>query len=259
MDLGITGRKAIVCASSRGIGKACALALGEARVALVINGRDEQVLHAAAEEIRDVTGAQVTPVAADINHADGQAALLAACPEPDILINNNAGPGYPDLADLDREQVLECLTMNMVVPFELANAVVEGMAARRFGRVVNITSISVMMAVTGLELSGGARAGLTALMAGLGRRVIDRNVTINHILPGYVDTLKMRQNIDNAAVRQGRSASEITDEREQSIPAKRFAEPAEIGQMCAFLSSQYASYVSGQNVLVDGGICNISF
>ena len=259
LDLAIAGRKAIVCASSRGIGKACALALAEAGASVVVNGRDAGVLAATAEEIRSLTNVEVIEVVADINKAEGQAALLAACPAPDILINNNAGPGYPDFKDLDRDQIFECLTMNMVVPFEIANAVVEGMAERRFGRIVNITSMSVKIAVPGLELSSGARAGLTAFLAGVARRVVDRNVTINHILPGYVDTERMRQNVRNAAQKQGRTEGEIINEREQSIPAKRFAAPDEIGQLCAFLSSRYASYITGQNVVVDGGICNISF
>ena len=248
-----------MCASSRGIGKACALALAEAGASVLINGRDENVLLAAAEEIRAATGAEVDTVVADINLTAGQEKLLGACPAPDILINNNAGPGYPELGKLEREQIFECLTMNMVVPFELANSVVRGMAERGFGRVVNITSISVKMAVPGLELSGGARAGLTAILAGAGRQVVDRNVTINNVLPGYVDTERMRQNIRNAAQESGRDAYEITTEREQSIPARRFAKPEEIGQVCAFLCSRYAGYITGQNLLVDGGICNISF
>lgn len=259
MDLGIAGRKAIVCASSRGIGKACALALAQAGAAVVINGRDEAVLQESAEKIREATGTPVTAVAADINQAEGQARLLSACPAPDILVNNNAGPGYPDLNELTREQIFECLTMNMVVPFEIANAVLDGMAGRGFGRVICISSISVKMGVPGLELSGGARAGLTAFLSGVSRRYIDRNVTINHILPGYVDTARMRTNMSAAAEKQGRDLRALTEEREHSIPAKRFADPEEIGQTCAFLSSRYAGYITGQNLLVDGGICNTLF
>ena len=259
MDLGIAGRKAIVCASSRGIGKACALALAQAGAAVVINGRDETVLQESAQEIRTATRSEVIAVAADINEAEGQARLLSACPEPDILVNNNAGPGYPDLSELNREQIFECLTMNMVVPFEIANAVLDGMAGRGFGRITCISSISVKMGVPGLELSGGTRAGLTAFLSGVSRRYIDRNVTINHILPGYVDTARMRENMGAAARKQGRGLQALANEREQSIPAKRFADPEEIGQTCAFLSSRYAGYITGQNFLIDGGICNSLF
>lgn len=226
---------------------------------MLINGRDSQVLEACAQELRAATGSHIRTVAADINQIDGQRKLIAACPEPDILVNNNAGPGYPDLNKLSREQIFESLTRNMVVPFELANAVLDGMATRGFGRVVNITSISVKTGIAGLELSGGARAGMTALLSAMGRQYLDRNVTVNHILPGYVETETMRQNMRIAAEKHDRTENDFAAERQNNIPAKRFAQPEEIGQTCAFLCSRHAGYISGQNVLVDGGICNILF
>ena len=178
MDLGIKGRKAIVCASSRGLGKGCAMALGRAGVSLVLNGRDEAVLEATVREISEATGVSVTPVLADISTQQGQEAVLAACPEPDILVNNNGGPPLKDFRELDREAMLAGVTMNMVTPIELIQKVIDHMTEQRFGRIVNITSMSVKMPVPGLDLSSGARAGLTAFLAGVARTVADRNVTI---------------------------------------------------------------------------------
>src|SRR5580698_9448309 len=175
MDLGIRGRKAIVCASSQGLGKGCARALAEAGVAVVINGRNQALLEATAEELRQATGVDVTPVVADLSTPEGQAALLAACPEPDILINNNGGPPYRDFRELDRQAMLAGITMNMVTPIELIQKVIGSMAARGFGRIINITSVSVKMPLAGLDLSSGARAGLTAFLAGVARTVVARN------------------------------------------------------------------------------------
>jgi 3-oxoacyl-[acyl-carrier protein] reductase len=188
MDLNIRGRKAIVCASSQGLGKACAFALAEAGVAVVINARNRARLESAADEIRKATGVEVIPVAADVSTREGQEALIAACPAPDILVNNNGGPPFRDFRELDREALLAGVTMNMVTPIELVQRVIDGMAARRFGRIVNITSQSVKMPISGLDLSSGARAGLTAFLAGVARSVADKNVTINSLLPGSFDT-----------------------------------------------------------------------
>ena len=171
MDLGIRGRTAIVCASSQGLGKGCARALAEAGVALVINGRNRALLTQSAEEIRQATGVEVTPVIADVSTPEGQAALLAACPTPDILVNNNGGPPFRDFRELDRQAMLTGVTMNMVSPIELIQQVIGPMAARGFGRIVNITSISVKMPVPGLDLSSAARAGLTAFVAGVARKL----------------------------------------------------------------------------------------
>jgi 3-oxoacyl-[acyl-carrier protein] reductase len=203
MDLDIRGRTAIVCASSRGLGRGCALALAEAGVSLVINGRDAAALAATADEIRRLTGVAVTPVAADVSTREGQAELLAACPRPDILVNNNGGPPFRDFRELDREAMLAGVTMNMVTPIELIQKVIDPMVERGFGRIVNVTSISVRMPVGGLDISSGARAGLTAFVAGVARGVAHRNVTINNLLPGSFDTRRLRQGFAAAATRAG--------------------------------------------------------
>ena len=185
MDLGISGRKAIVCASSRGLGRACALALAEAGCDIVINGRDDAAL-AETEAAVEAAGGTAMIVKADVSTTEGQRALLAACPTPDILVNNNGGPPRKDFRTLDRAAMLEGVTQNMVTPIELIQAVIDGMAERGFGRIVNITSASVRMPIAGLDLSSGARAGLTAFLAGVCRTVADKNVTINNILPQVV-------------------------------------------------------------------------
>jgi 3-oxoacyl-[acyl-carrier protein] reductase len=253
MDLGIRGRKAIVCASSQGLGKACARALAEAGVSLVINGRNRLLLDQTAEEIRQATNVDVTPVLADISTQEGQAALLAASPAPDILVNNNGGPPFRDFRDLDRQALLAGVTMNMVTPIELIQKVIDAMRAREFGRIVNITSVSVKMPLAGLDLSSGARAGLTAFVAGIARSVADKNVTINNMLPGSFDTERLRGGFRASAKHTGISESVIAQRSQQMIPAKRFGTPSEFGQTCAFLCSVHAGYITGQNILLDGG------
>ena len=228
MDLGIKERKAIVCASSRGLGKGCAMALAQAGVTLVLNGRDEKVLGATAKEISEATGVSVTPVVADISTGKGQDAVLAACPEPDILVNNNGGPPFKDFRELDREAMLEGVTMNMVTPIELIQRVIDHMTAQRFGRIVNITSMSVKMPVPGLDLSSGARAGLTAFLAGVARSVADRNVTINSILPGYFDTDRLRSGLSTWAQKAGADEQEVARQRAGEVPANRFGDHARI-------------------------------
>jgi len=259
MDLGIRGRKAIVCASSQGLGKGCALALAEAGVSLVINGRNRQILEQTAEEIRRATSVDVTPVAADVSTVEGQNALLAACPAPDILVNNNGGPPFRDFRELDRAALLAGVTMNMVTPIELIQRVIDGMAARGFGRIVNITSISVKMPLAGLDLSSAARAGLTAFSAGVARGVADKNVTINNLLPGSFDTARLRGGLLASAKRGGISESELARRAKEGIPAKRFGTPSEFGQTCAFLCSVHAGYITGQNILLDGGVYPAAF
>jgi 3-oxoacyl-[acyl-carrier protein] reductase len=253
MDLGIRGRKAIVCASSQGLGRGCARALAEAGVAVVINGRNRELLEQTATEIRQATGVEVTPVLADISTPIGQAELLAACPAPDILVNNNGGPPYRDFRRLDRAALLAGVTANMVTPIELIQKVLDGMAARGFGRIVNITSISVKMPLAGLDLSSGARAGLTAFLAGISRTVAGRNVTINNLLPGSFDTARLRGGLLATAKNQGVSETAAENEAREEIPAKRFGTPADFGQTCAFLCSVHAGYITGQNILLDGG------
>jgi 3-oxoacyl-[acyl-carrier protein] reductase len=259
MDLGIRGRTAIVCASSQGLGRACAQALGEAGVILVINGRNRSLLEQTAAEIRHTTGATVTPVVADVSTSAGQAALLEACPTPDILINNNGGPPLRSFLDLDRQALLDGVTMNMVTPIELIQKVIQSMTARGFGRIVNITSVSVKMPIPGLDLSSAARAGLTAFVAGVTRKYADRNVTINNLLPGSFDTARLRSNLSSAAKRNQVSEDEAATRAKANIPAKRFGAPAEFGQTCAFLCSVHAGYITGQNILLDGGAYPAAF
>ncbi|MGO9424381.1 MAG: SDR family oxidoreductase [Steroidobacteraceae bacterium] len=259
MDLGIRGRRAIICASSQGLGKGCAVALAEAGVSLVINGRNRQLLEQTAEEIRQASAVEVTPVLADVSTREGQEALLAACPAPDILVNNNGGPPFRDFRELDRQTLLTGVTMNMVTPIELIQRVIDAMAARGFGRIVNITSISVKMPLAGLDLSSAARAGLTAFLAGVARTVADKNVTINNLLPGSFDTERLRGGIRASAQRAGKPESEIARQSQQAIPARRFGTPAEFGQACAFLCSVHAGYITGQNILLDGGAYPAAF
>ena len=253
MDLGIAGRKAIVCASSRGLGRACAQALAAAGCEVVINGRDPKALEAAATELRQATGAKVTAVATDVATPEGQAALLAACPQPDILVNNNAGPPFRDFRQLSRQQMIDGVIANMVVAVELTQKVIDPMVARKFGRIVNITSGSVKMPLAGLDLSSGARAGLTAFLAGVARSVAASNVTINFLLPGTFDTDRLRSNIEANAKNRGVSFDQAKADRVATVPAKRFGTPDEFGAACAFLCSAQAGYLSGQNILIDGG------
>ena len=253
MDLGIKGRRALVCASSRGLGRACAMSLAKNGVAVTLNGRDAAKLEATAEEIRKQAGVEVKTVLADVSTREGQQKILAACPDPDILVNNNGGPPFKDFRQLDREAMLNGVVMNMVTPIELIQAVIDKMTERKFGRIVNITSLSVKMPIAGLDLSSGARAGLTAFLAGVARTVAQHNVTINAILPGFFDTDRMRGGFDATAKLQGRSANEIADERANEVPARRFGDPAEFGEACAFLCSAQAGYITGQSLLIDGG------
>ncbi|WP_309084489.1 SDR family oxidoreductase [Chelativorans sp.] len=259
MDLGIRGRNAIVCASSRGLGRGCAIGLAEAGCNLVVNGRDPQSLRRTAEEIRDRFGVSVTEVAADVSTHEGQKALLDACPSPDILVNNNAGPPRRDFRELSREDMIKGVTQNMITPLELIQATVPGMAERGFGRVVNITSYSVRMPIPGLDLSSGARAGLTAFLAGVARTVAGRNVTINNLLPGRMDTERLHAGIRYGAERGGHSEEEETRRQISEIPAGRFGTPEEFGRACAFLCSAHAGYITGQNLLLDGGLFPSAF
>jgi 3-oxoacyl-[acyl-carrier protein] reductase len=259
MDLGIAGRKAIVCASSRGLGKACARALAEAGCEVVLNGRDAKTLEATAAELTKLTGGKITAVAADVGTAEGQKALLAACPTPDILINNNGGPPLRDFRELTRQQIIDGVTANMVVAIELIQKVIDPMTQRGFGRIVNITSSSVLSPLAGLDLSSGARAGLTAFLAGVARTVADKNVTINNILPGAFNTDRLRGTLIKGAEKTGKTVEEAAAARKAGIPAKRFGEPDEFGNAAAFLCSAHAGYITGQNLLIDGGLFPAAF
>ena len=253
MDLGIAGRKAIVCASSRGLGKACARALAEAGCEVVVNGRDAKKTEATALEIANMTKATVIPVIADVGTPEGQAKLLAACPQPDILVNNNGGPPMRDFRELTRQQMIDGVIANMIVGIELIQKVIDPMMHRRFGRIVNITSSSVKAPLAGLDLSSGARAGLTAFLSGVARTVADKNVTINQILPGAFDTDRLRATLSKNAETQGKNITEVAAARIAGIPARRFGDAREFGEACAYLCSAQAGYITGQNLLIDGG------
>ncbi len=253
MDLGIAGKKALVCAASKGLGKGCALALAQDGAELVILARGKEALEATAAEIRTKTGAKVTTVACDITTPDGRKAALAACPRPDILINNAGGPPPGDFREWDREIWIKALDANMLTPIELIRATIDGMIARRFGRIVNITSSAVKAPIDILGLSNGARTGLTGFVAGLSRKTVRHNVTINNLLPGAMDTDRLKSNIETMAKNAKISVEEARQRRLAGMPAGRFGTAEEFGSACAFLCSTEAGYITGQNLLVDGG------
>ncbi|MGF1650686.1 MAG: SDR family oxidoreductase [Hyphomicrobiaceae bacterium] len=253
MDLGIKGRKAIVCAASKGLGKGCALALAHEGVDLVISARTAETLEATAKEIRDATGVAVTAVVGDVTTEEGRAALLAACPEPDILINNAGGPPPGDFRNFDMDDWRRAVEGNMITPLALIKATVYGMMDRGFGRIVNITSYSVKAPIAALELSNGARAGLTGAVAVLARKASAQNVTINGMLPGPFDTDRLRGTSYKLAEQLGVSFDEAHRSRMEEVPAKRFGTTEEFGALCAFLCSRHAGYITGQNIVLDGG------
>lgn len=253
MDLGIRGRRAIVCASSKGLGRACAEALAAAGVDLVINARSRDLLEQVADAIRRDHGVKVTAIAADIASEDGRKAVLAACPEPDILVNNAGGPPPGDFRDWNREDWLAALDANMLTPIALIRATLDGMMARGFGRIVNITSSSVKAPIERLGLSNGARSGLTGFVAGIARKSVRHNVTINNLLPGSFATDRLESFIQSTAAARGISREEALKALEAETPAGRFGQPPEFGAACAFLCSVHAGYVTGQNWLLDGG------
>ncbi|MGF1529608.1 MAG: SDR family oxidoreductase [Candidatus Competibacterales bacterium] len=253
MDLGLKGKTAIVCAASKGLGYACAHALAQEGVALVVNARNPDTLEAAAAAIRTATGVAVTAVPGDITTPEGRQGVLAVCPEPDILINNAGGPPPGDFRQWQREDWIKALDANMLAPIELIKATVDGMICRRFGRIVNITSGAVKAPIDILGLSNGARAGLTGFVAGLARQTVRHNVTINNLLPGPFATDRLIGNMETIAARTSKSFEAVWEERRLSNPAQRFGEPAEFGAACAFLCSQHAGYITGQNWLLDGG------
>ena len=253
MDLGIRGKTAIVCAASKGLGKGCAISLAREGANLVITARGKEALEATAEEIRTHHGVQVTAVAGDITTAEGRAATLKACPSPDILVNNAGGPPAGDFRNWDRETWIKALDANMIAPILMMRAVVDGMIGKKFGRIVNITSGAVKHPIPELGLSNGARTGLTGFVAGLSRATVQHNVTINNLLPGLFDTDRLRSNFEFNARKLGTSAEEFARARLQANPAKRFGTAAEFGDACAYLCSAQAGYVTGQNLLMDGG------
>lgn len=253
MDLGIAGKQALVCAASRGLGKACAMSLAREGVQVTIVARNPDTLEMAAQDIRSMTGATVMTVAADITTAAGRAAALDQCPHPDILINNAGGPPPGDFHEWDRDAWIAALDANMLTPIALIQATVDGMIARRFGRIVNITSSAVKAPIEALGLSNGARSGLTGFVAGLARKTVRHNVTINSLLPGTFDTDRLRSNIQATARAKGCSFEQAFQDLQDTVPAGRFGQPSEFGEVCAFLCSAQAEYITGQNWLLDGG------
>jgi len=256
MDFGIKGKWALVCAASKGLGKGCALALAGEGVNVVITARGAEALEATAQQLRKLPGAgQVIVVPGDITTPDARKAALAACPQVDILVNNAGGPPPGDFKDWNRDDWIKAVDANMLTPIELIKATVDAMAERGFGRIVNITSSSVKAPIDVLGLSNGARSGLTGFVAGLARqsRLASRNVTINNLLPGIFDTDRIQATLKGQAAKTGKSIDELKEARKATVPAKRYGTLEEFGQVCAFICSAQASYLTGQNILLDGG------
>ncbi|MGP1394320.1 MAG: SDR family oxidoreductase [Inquilinaceae bacterium] len=253
MDLGLEGRTALVCGASKGLGRACALALAKEGVAVTITARTEAALEEAAADIGKIAGIPVRTAAGDISTEAGRRIALDTCPDPDILVNNAGGPPPGDFRNWSRDDWIAALDSNMLAPIFLIKAVVDGMMTRRFGRIVNITSGAVKAPIATLGLSNGARTGLTGFVAGLSRQTVGRGVTINNLLPGPFDTDRLHANIAGAAKASGRSVEEETERRRSANPAGRFGDPDEFGAACAFLCSNQAGYITGQNLLLDGG------
>lgn len=253
MDLGIKGRRALVTAASKGLGRGCAMALAREGVQVTITARDPDALQRTAEAITRETGGIVLAVPGDITTDAGRAAALEACPEPDILVTNAGGPPLGDFREFDMEDWHRTVDANMLAPIMLIKAVIDPMIGRRFGRIVNITSGTVKAPIASLPLSGGARAGLTGFVAGLARDVVRHNVTVNNLLPGSIETDRSKVFVESHAKEKGISLAAARAEQEAEIPAKRFGAPAEFGAACAFLCSAQAGYITGQNLLIDGG------
>jgi len=254
VDLGIKGRRALVCASSKGLGRGCAMALAAEGVHLTLTARGAEALAQTAAEIRKAyPEIEVNEVAGDITTPEGRAAALKACPDPDILVNNAGGPPPGDFRTFTRDDWIKALDANMLTPIELIKATVDGMIARQFGRIVNITSAAVKAPIDVLALSNGARSGLTGFVAGLSRKTVRHNVTINNLLPGPFDTDRIRKVSANQAETAGVSTEEIMKQRASENPAGRFGDPEEFGLACAFLCGAKSGFITGQNLLLDGG------
>jgi 3-oxoacyl-[acyl-carrier protein] reductase len=253
MDLGLKGKTALVCAASKGLGKGCALSLAREGVDVTILARGREALEATAGEIRNATGVKVTVVAADITTAAGRKEALAACPSPDILVNNAGGPPPGDWREFTHEMWIAALEANMLTPIELIQATIDGMISRKFGRIVNITSSAVKAPIDILGLSNGARTGLTGFVAGISRKTVAHNVTINNLLPGMFDTDRLKSSSVAAAKMQNKPFDEVHAARMKSVPAGRFGNADEFGDACAYLCSKQAGYITGMNFLIDGG------
>jgi 3-oxoacyl-[acyl-carrier protein] reductase len=253
VDIGIADKNALVCASSKGLGKACAISLAREGVNVVLNGRTQATLDQAADEVAAVAAGRVDTVCTDITTPEGRVAALAKFDRIDILINNAGGPPPGDFREWGRDEWLAALNANMLTPIELIKATVDSMIERSFGRIVNITSAAVKAPISFLGLSNGARAGLTGFVAGVARQVAVHNVTINSILPGRFDTDRMRSGVRFNSEQSGVDFTDLFEQGKQNIPVGRYGDPAEFGELCAYLCSDQAGYVTGQNLVIDGG------
>ena len=254
MDLGIKGRQAIVCGSSKGLGKACALALVKEGVNVVVSARTEADLLATADELRAVGPGDVRAITADVTTEEGREALFAACPEPDILVNNTGGPPPGDFRDWRRNDWFDAVNANMYSAIDMIRRSLDGMVERKFGRIVNITSVAVKLPVEELGLSNGARSGLTGFVAGIARKPAKHNVTINNLLPGYFATDRLKSLFAKRAAEAGEDPDEFFAATFAGTPTGRPGDPDEFGAACAFLCSAHAGYVTAQNFLIDGGL-----
>lgn len=254
MELGLKGKNALICASSRGLGKGCAKALAAEGVNVWLNGRDSNTLDTAVAEIREIAGGSINAIACDITTEAGRSMALAETPDLDILVNNAGGPPVGDFRGWKLEDWQSALNNNMLTPIELFRQVIDGMIERRFGRIINITSSSVKSPIQNLDLSNGARSGLTGYFAGASRQIAQYNVTVNAILPGRFDTDRLRSSMQFSAEKTGESVKLLLEKGKEVIPSKRFGSPDEFGALCAFLCSRHASYITGQNILIDGGL-----
>jgi 3-oxoacyl-[acyl-carrier protein] reductase len=253
MDLGIAGKRALVCAASKGLGRGCAEALAREGAHVTIVARTLDALECAAHEIEDASGVPVAYAVADVTTAAGRAAALAACPNPDILVNNAGGPPPGTFREWSRDDWFRALDANMLAPIELIKATIDAMIGRGFGRIVNVTSSAVKAPIASLGLSNGARSGLTGFIAGLARDVAPYGVTINNLLPGAFGTDRLMTMIAAEAQHGGRSIDDQIALRAEQIPARRIGQPQEFGSLCAFVCSVHAGYITGQNLLIDGG------
>lgn len=253
MDFGLTDKKALVCASSKGLGKACATALAAEQVKVTLVARTEATLQQAAADILAETGQQVNYVVADVTTDDGQKRALDACPTPDILVNNAGGPPPGDFRDWEREDWMSAVDGNMIAPILLIRHIIDHMITQKFGRIVNITSASVKAPIDILGLSNGARSGLTGFVGGLARQTVQHNVTINNLLPGLFETDRLSGLFQYRGQAAGITAEDARAKMTEAHPARRFGNPAEFGATCAFLCSQQAAFINGQNILLDGG------
>ena len=256
LDFGIAGKTAVVCASSKGLGFGCAQALAGAGANLVMCARGSDLLEQSADKLREATGVRVQTVACDITTSDGRAAVLEAAGDVDIMVTNAGGPAPGNFRDWTREDWIAAIDSNMLTAIELMKAVIDPMIERRFGRIVNITSGAVKNPISALGLSNGARAGLTGFVAGVSREVAAHNVTVNCLLPGQFNTDRIETLIANNAKTHNVSKEEWRNTNEQRNPSKRLGEIEEFGFACAWLCSAHSGYVSGQNILIDGGAFN---